>query len=106
MKLYISGRITGDDNYQEKFMAAAQELIQAGYEVCNPAEHGSMNISWAENMKRVLPLLLGCDGLALLEDWHISKGAVIEVGLANNIGIPVKVADRWLKVDGYTDGAE
>jgi hypothetical protein len=96
MKLYLCGRISGDENYREKFRKAAASLEAAGYEVCNPAEHGSPDISWADNMKRVLPLMIGCDGLAITEDWYASRGAGIEVRLAGDLEMPVMRVDRWL----------
>ena len=36
MKIYLAGKISGDDGYQEKFARAAQKF--AGHEVLNPAE--------------------------------------------------------------------
>jgi hypothetical protein len=38
MKLYLSGAITHDENYREKFSAAAGQLRERGYEVINPAD--------------------------------------------------------------------
>lgn len=37
MKLYISGPITGTDDYMERFAAAQKELEEEGWSVVNPA---------------------------------------------------------------------
>jgi hypothetical protein len=95
-KLYLSGKITGDPEYQLKFRDAAYALMRRGYGVCNPALRGSESLSWKENMKRVVALMLKCDGVALIPDWAESKGAGIEKDLALNVGIPVKPLDEWL----------
>lgn len=97
MKLYLSGKITGDEDYEKKFRDAAVYLSFEGYEVCNPAAHGSPALSWLENMKIVLPLMLECDGVALLSDWEHSRGARIEYHLAFNLGMPAKLLGHWKK---------
>ena len=37
MMIYVSGKITGDKNYKQKFEKAANKLISFGYDVFNPA---------------------------------------------------------------------
>jgi hypothetical protein len=51
MKLYISGKITGDENYQEKFAEAERRLVDAGYEVVNPAKHCGTDTRWFAAMR-------------------------------------------------------
>jgi hypothetical protein len=36
MRLYISGKITGNENYKENFTVARIKLENAGYDVCDP----------------------------------------------------------------------
>ena len=38
MKIYISGAITGTDDYMERFEKAEKELAEKGYSVVNPAK--------------------------------------------------------------------
>ena len=38
MKIYISGAITGTDDYMERFEKAEKELTDKGYSVLNPAK--------------------------------------------------------------------
>lgn len=37
MKIYIAGKITGDENYREKFAKAQAELEKDGHIVLNPS---------------------------------------------------------------------
>lgn len=37
MKLYIAGKITGDENCREKFAAAEREVVEGGNLALNPA---------------------------------------------------------------------
>ena len=41
MKVYISGAITGTDDYMERFKAAEDELTGEGMSVINPAHANS-----------------------------------------------------------------
>jgi hypothetical protein len=95
MKLYICGMITKDPNYKAKFAKAEAALREAGFETENPCDHGDMSISWGENMRRVVPLMLASDGVALHTDWPESEGARIEVDLARKFEMPVRYTGEW-----------
>lgn len=88
MKIYISGKITGDDDYREKFCEAENRLRELGYEVFNPAIFPNI-FTWDEFMDIDLKILSHCDAIYLLDDWRESKGAVIEISEAEKLGIPV-----------------
>ena len=96
MKIYISGRITGSKFYRERFSDAGIFLTCAGYSFISPLDFGSDKLSWEDNMRRALSImLLLADGVALLDDWEDSKGAKIEKRLAEESGVPVKpLAER------------
>lgn len=36
MRLYLSGKITGNENYKENFALGRAMLENAGYDVCDP----------------------------------------------------------------------
>jgi len=91
--IYVSGKISGDDDYRAKFHAAALRLSAAGYRVLNPAS--ITESAWKAAMREALTLMLGADGVAALPDWYESRGAKIEARLACDLGIPVKTLDRW-----------
>lgn len=81
MKVFISGPITGTDDYKERFAYAEELLEQTGCIPVNPVkatEHLPTNTSWEEYMNITLPLLKQCDGIYMLKDWRKSDGAVIE----------------------------
>ncbi len=86
-----------------------------GYEAFNPAENDIENgfdvskmtgnealtdhgYSLREALKQDLSWI--CDhaeGIALLGGWEKSKGAAVEVALANALGIPCKPYMEWVK---------
>jgi nucleoside 2-deoxyribosyltransferase len=85
MLFYISGKITGTDDYLERFAAAEEQLKTAGHVVINPAK---MHSEWAEGVDYD-ELMLLCfkeidlaDGVYQLADWKDSKGACMEYGYA------------------------
>lgn len=97
MRLYISGPVTGRDNLNiENFENAADKLIKAGYSVVIPHWFTAPSMSWEIAMKRCIETMMHCDGVALLPDWTISKGAIIECQLANSIKMQVATVDGWL----------
>lgn len=81
MKVYISGPITGQNNYRERFAAAEELLKKSGYEPINPAEELAempKNTTHKEYMEKAIALLACCEGIYMLEGWENSKGARIE----------------------------
>jgi hypothetical protein len=97
MKIYISGRITGDSNYREKFLDAGNRLKNAGHHPLSPVTPVSDCIDWQSAMRTAVCLMLKSEGVALLDDWSESKGAIIEASLALELGIPVKPIGEWLE---------
>ncbi len=95
MKLYVCGPITGIDNYKENFKEAQNILMQAGYDVVNPCDLNSISASWEECMKKDIPAMLECDGIALLPGWENSKGAKLELHIAQSICLPIKAIRAW-----------
>lgn len=97
-RLYLAGPMTGiaDLNFS-LFHAEAARLRALGYEVINPAEincgtppgpdaaYAERRAWWIKCMKVDITQLMTCDGVALLPNWKASKGAVIEVQLADDL---------------------
>ena len=83
--IYISGKITGDPNFREKFQKA-EDFIQERYpnqEVINPAKITLPECcGWEDYMDVCLMLLDKADTLYLLEDWQESRGSRMEHGYA------------------------
>ena len=84
MKIYISGAITGTDNYMERFAKAEKELTEQGYSVVNPANVNAQlpsDTTYEEYMKMSFCMLDMCDSIYML-GWSESCGANRELGYA------------------------
>ena len=85
MKVYISGSITGTDDYMERFANAEKELTENGYSVVNPAKVNAQlpeDTSYEEYMKMCFCMLDMCDSIYMLNGWGKSCGANRELGYA------------------------
>lgn len=89
-KVYISGKITGIDNYSELFQKAETHLVSKGYEVVNPVklvhDHDG---SWESYMRVDLMALLDCNAIYLLRNHMDSRGTLIEKSLAHNLSFEI-----------------
>lgn len=85
MKIYISGAITGTDDYMERFEKAEKYLKERGYSVVNPAKVNAQlpgDTGYEDYMKMSFCMLDMCDGIYLLNGWKKSCGANREYGYA------------------------
>lgn len=106
-KIYVAGPMTGYDQWNfPAFFEAERQLLKLGYDVINPAHNDGTtlelalesaglperpNHTWAWYMRRDLPHVLECDAVCVLPGWQESKGASLEVHVANAIGVPIYV---------------
>lgn len=83
-RVYISGPITGCEDYEKKFRKAEEDLTNKGYEVVNPAYLSKVmpNATHVQYMRICIPLMDECNAIYLLEGWDLSHGASIEYGYA------------------------
>lgn len=89
MKYYLSGKITDDPGYMEKFAGYEARYRNAGIRVVNPATRKKKGWTWQRYMKRDIRLLMKCGGIIMLPDWKTSKGAVLEHDIACRLGFTV-----------------
>jgi hypothetical protein len=93
-RIYVAGPMTGlpDLNYPA-FAAEVARLRADGHQVASPAEinAGLESEGWHACMRRDLAVLLTCDAVQLLPGWQASKGARIEIFLAREFGIAVRL---------------
>lgn len=92
-KIYLSGKISGDPNFKEKFAQKAKELTEQGHLVFNPALHPDM-FTWEQFMELDLKALANCDSIYLLDDWKDSRGAKIEYDEALRLGKEVLFEEK------------
>lgn len=97
MKLYLAGPMTGLPlfNFPE-FDRVAKELRSRGYEIHTPHEinYGETlesrgSLRYTDYLRGGLKLLLECEGLVLLPSWMNSKGAQLELHVADKLEMPV-----------------
>lgn len=86
-KVYLSGPITGTDDYMERFAKAEQELTEQGYVVVNPAKVNAqlpVSTMWEEYMLMSMTMLDMCDTIYMLGGWQNSRGAKLELSYATS----------------------
>lgn len=98
--LYVCGPMTGlpELNFPA-FFKAERELLAAGYhQVLNPAGRAGQtpDQSWEWYLRRGIIDVCQSDGIALLTDWGTSRGARLEVAVAQGLGIPCEPVYHWL----------
>lgn len=92
MKIYITGKVSGTpiSECTMKFGAAQQQLQQLGHDPINPlAVVNDWHTPWAAAMRTCITALMTADAVFALPDSYLSNGGLIELELANELGIPV-----------------
>ena len=88
--IYISGKITGTDDYEERFRKVEIELMSRGFNVLNPVKAGKWLErylapkfpTWVEYMKYAIKLMMFADCIYMLKGYRESRGARLELFLA------------------------
>ena len=107
MKIYIAGPMTGIKDFNfPLFFETEEKLKELGYETLNPATNDGANLetaiqnaisasdngaTWSSYMRRDLYSLSLSDAVCVLPDWKSSKGATLEVHVAEALGIPIYI---------------
>lgn len=96
-KVYISGKITGFDQYKQVFRYTELKLINRGFTVINPVKKNLLckllillttkRLHWKIYMIFDIWQLFHCDGIYLIENWEQSKGARIEKAIADILNL-------------------
>lgn len=85
MRVYISGPITGTDDYMQRFRIASERVKALGHEVINPAMTNATlpsSTTYEEYMGMSLKLMGMADAAYFLKGWQDSKGCNREYGYA------------------------
>ena len=90
-RIYISGGMTGVENYKAKFIAAEEYLEAHGFTTCNPVYNGMVakNATHEEYMHMCLAQMDICDAIYLLDRWEQSPGAREEMEYAMTKGFKI-----------------
>ena len=88
-RIYLSGPITGTDDYLERFEAVENRLKEQGFSVINPARVTAAlppDLDYEEYMELDFRLLDLCNMVYMLNGWEKSCGANREYGYAMAAG--------------------
>ena len=107
MKIYIAGPMTGIEDFNfPLFFETEEKLKELGYEVVNPAHNDGKTLEealisagsperpskpWTHYMRRDLAHVLEVEALCVLPNWQNSKGAKLEVHVAEELGLPIYI---------------
>ena len=135
MNLYIAGPMSGmpDLNYP-LFFETEKRLTELGHNPINPARidmaeeadaalanailsissDAENNRTWEYYMQRDIPLMLKGDGVCLLPNWRRSRGARLEVMIAQTLKMPLYILKdgvltprvQVIGISGYTDSGK
>lgn len=97
---YISGKITGTTDHENRFTNAEKKLKGMRYNVVNPlrrtahlvGKHKTMGLpppEWSDYMRECLRTLSWCDTIYMLRGWEDSKGAKLERYIAEVLGLEI-----------------
>lgn len=120
MILYLAGPMRGYPRWNfDAFERGASALRSAGFTVHCPAEADLENgfdpdspehLFTREHLiaalRRDTELVLNSDGVALLDGWRHSKGALAERALARAAGLPARPITLWLNDGPTTEGTK
>lgn len=102
-RFYISGAISKDPDYYEKFKATAEWISAHGGTYYNPAEQSKVmpEASWGAYMSFCCAGMKMCDAMVLLSGGEYSAGAQIELYWAKDWGLPIYLDDTKGESDDF-----
>ncbi|MDR0301516.1 MAG: DUF4406 domain-containing protein [Treponema sp.] len=92
--IYLCGPVTGQKRQEAaNHFAAVEKKIRDGVSepvfTSNPMRFCPPELDWYGAMKTCVGEMVRCHGIALLQGWQRSKGATLELKLAQDLQIPV-----------------
>ncbi len=97
MKIYLTGPMSNNPNYELEFQHVEDLLHEKGHIVINPVNLVSEDCTvWEDAMKADLVEMLRCDAVAVVHTCQPSKGQALEILIANQLDIPCKDYQEYL----------
>ncbi|MDD4217472.1 MAG: DUF4406 domain-containing protein [Bacteroidales bacterium] len=93
----VVGDLTDDTYYYEvlrKFAKRERQLRKLGYSVINPMTLVKRGTPWHEAMKKCIIAMCKCSFISPLPDVTKSKGAMIEMQLAEHLKITILIPSK------------
>ena len=89
--VYISGKVTGmEEEAFKKFDEAEKLLVALDFNVVNPMKlPHNHDKTWDSYMRECLIHLMSCDKIYMLRNYEYSRGAVLELFIAKELGMLV-----------------
>lgn len=81
MKIYVSGKITGNPDYEKTFEAAKENLKHNGFIVLTPLLIKA-SLNYEDFMTIDFAMISVCDAIYMLKGWEESPGAKREFAYA------------------------
>ena len=104
MKVYIAGKITGEDRaaVMEKFDAASCKLWKEGHLPFNPSVLPDYeDVDHADYMHVCYAMIDVCDAIYMLKDWQTSAGARSELQYAAEWKKKIMYEDDNTREEGF-----
>ena len=110
--IYIAGPVTGRpwkeaaaqfSAAEKRIRAAAAAGSKTEIFTINPMDFCSPDDSWQQAMRICVGEMVRCGGIALLQGWQRSRGATLELKLAQDIHIPVVYVEPPLDFIGLSE---
>lgn len=104
---YLAGPMSGKPGYNyPEFNRIAEILRNQAYPIVSPAEfeheshrkriaeadgHEDVGVTWQDCLARDVAVVANprCIGVILIDDWHTSRGALLETQVASSLGKPL-----------------
>lgn len=95
--VYLSGKITDNENYKQDFASAESFLMQMGYVVLNPANILAelQELTYEQCMMICYRLIDISEIIFMVSGWQKSKGANAELSYAKSLGKKVMYQDYY-----------
>ena len=92
-KIYIAGKITGDESYRQKFLAVQHQIEEQGHIALNPAVLPK-GMSNSDYMKICFAMIDAADRVLFIRDFYSSIGANLEYQYCGYIGKELEIIDQ------------